>query len=143
MAKITLLVGGSIKGTPEALIFQEYKKRILWPINLIEVKTQKDFIESFSQLKTQINTWIMLDEHGENLTSVELSAFLNKQIETYTSIGFMIGIDVGIDDSIKKQCPNKISFGAQTWPHLLVRVMLIEQLYRSQQIIKNHPYHKA
>ncbi|CAO5681868.1 MAG: Ribosomal RNA large subunit methyltransferase H [Holosporales bacterium] len=143
MAKIIILAGGSIKGTPESLLYHEYQKRIFWPIQLVELKNKKDMLESFEKNKTSTPCWIALDEKGANFTSVDFSKMVSNHIETYNTIGFIIGIDTGIDETIKQYCKQKISFGAQTWPHLLARVLLIEQLYRSQQIIQNHPYHKV
>ncbi|MBP9752888.1 MAG: 23S rRNA (pseudouridine(1915)-N(3))-methyltransferase RlmH [Proteobacteria bacterium] len=143
MPKIILLTGGSIKNTPEALLYQEYQKRIHYPITLVELKNKKEMQESFDKYKSQTPSWIAMDEKGINLTSINFSKMIQQNFETFNTIGFIIGIDTGIDDAIKQQCIQKISFGAQTWPHLLARVLLIEQLYRAQQIIQNHPYHKV
>jgi 23S rRNA (pseudouridine1915-N3)-methyltransferase len=143
MTKILLLAGGSIKNTPESLMFNEYQKRILWPIQLVEIKSKKDMLEAFQKHKSTTSCWIALDEKGDNLTSIAFSKLIETKIQNHQTIGFIIGIDIGIDDSIKNACIQKIAFGAQTWPHLLVRVLFIEQLYRAQQIIQNHPYHKG
>ena len=83
---------------------------------------------------------IDLDEHGEDLTSSEL-AELMKSLEGQ-ELTFIIGGAFGLHDRVLKTADKRIAFGKATWPHQLVRAMLMEQLYRAQQIIKGHPYHK-
>lgn len=143
MAEIILLVGGVMKKSPEQDLFMAYKKRIVWPLTIVECKNEKEFKNAFEKYQQKPPCWIMLDERGENLTSLVFSSFLQSQLETYQRIGFVIGIDTGIPKEIKERIRHKISFGKQTWPHLIARVLLIEQLYRAQQILNNHPYHKA
>lgn len=144
MASITLVVGGKIKGSPEEQIIKNYQKRIKWPLKTIELKTSIPNPENaFEKAMQGVNMWIALDENGENLSSVKFSALVSRCFEQHTDIGFIIGIDTGIPKSIVDKCYKKISFGNMTWPHLLARVLLIEQLYRAQQIMIGHPYHKA
>jgi len=85
---------------------------------------------------------ICLDEHGDNLTSKEFSKVIEKQSMTGKNIAFIIGGAFGIDESILNSANKKIAFGKCTYPHKLVRIMLIEQIYRAFSIINNHPYHK-
>lgn len=143
MIHLTFLVGGQIKNSNEAKLFNEYAKRIKWPISVVEVKTEKELKSAFEQNLKNVTSWILLDETGQNLTSFEFAKLLSKNIETYQSVGFMIGIDSGIPQEIKDAPHQKISFGKLTWPHLLARVLLIEQVYRAQQILSNHPYHRS
>ncbi len=58
-------------------------------------------------------------------------------------MGLIIGGANGLSEEVKEKSQKSISFGRMTWPHLFVRVMLIEQLYRAQQILKGHPYHRG
>ena len=55
---------------------------------------------------------------------------------------FVIGGADGLNDEIRNRASILLSFGQQTWPHMLARVMILEQIYRAQQILKNHPYHR-
>ena len=142
MAEIILLVGGVMKKSSEQDLFMNYKKRILWPLSIVECKGEKEFKQAFEKHQQKSPFWIMLDETGENLTSLAFSSFLQSSLEKHQKVGFMIGIDTGIPKEIKEHVRHKISFGKQTWPHLIARILLIEQLYRAQQILNNHPYHK-
>lgn len=86
---------------------------------------------------------IALDEHGKNMTSRDFATMMeNAPMEGYNHVCFIIGGAYGLSSDILAKAHQKISFGAMTWPHRLVSAMLFEQLYRSQQIIKGHPYHK-
>jgi len=95
-------------------------------------------IEKYSSCKI-----IALDEHGQNMTSHDFADMMKRApIEGYNHICFVIGGAFGLSSKILARAHQKISFGSMTWPHKLVSVMLFEQLYRSQQIAKGHPYHK-
>ncbi|CAO4847671.1 MAG: Ribosomal RNA large subunit methyltransferase H [Holosporales bacterium] len=143
MQKITLLVGGHMKASPEAALFKEYEKRIRLPLKIVEAKSEKEMIHFYNDLSAQVPCWILLDETGQNFNSKSFAQFFSKNIETYSSLGFIIGVDHGIPDIIKSNTKHqKISFGQMTWPHMLARVLLIEQLYRAQQILSSHPYHR-
>lgn len=142
MTEILFLVGGVMKKSPERDLFMSYKKRILWTITVVECKNEKEFKRAFEKYQQKPPFWVVLDETGDNITSAEFSFFLQSKIENHQKIGFMIGIDSGIPKEIKEEVRHKLSFGKQTWPHLIARVLLIEQLYRAQQILTNHPYHK-
>lgn len=87
---------------------------------------------------------VVLDEHGENLDSAsiagEIRAWRDSGRET---IAFVIGGADGLGDEIKRRADLCVAFGTATWPHQLVRVMLLEQIYRAVAIIAGHPYHHA
>ena len=87
---------------------------------------------------------VALDERGTSLTS---EAFA-KQIARWRDVGearalFVIGGPDGLPDDVRRRAQMTIAFGAQTWPHLLVRTMLAEQLFRAVTILAGHPYHRA
>lgn len=85
-----------------------------------------------------------LDERGENLSSENLAALLGKMRDDGAgAAAFVIGGADGHGDELRGKAVRLISFGAATWPHLLVRAMLAEQLYRSMTILSGHPYHRA
>ena len=131
-------------------IYEYYQKRIKFKTVLIELKTYKNNRkkelekgESLKLIKNQDhNNVFVLDKSGKNFSSLEFADVLNNKINSGCKrLNFIIGSEVGLDSFFKDSFLT-ISFGNQTWPHLLVRVMLIEQIYRGLEIIKNSRYHK-
>ncbi len=87
---------------------------------------------------------IVLDETGDNASSEKFAAMLsNMRDEGVGGAAFLIGGADGHGDDIKTRAARTLSFGAATWPHMLVRVMLAEQLYRAMTILSGHPYHRS
>jgi len=148
---ITIIAVGKIKEKYIKDGINDYIKRLskYTKIELIEVddspidsKSLK--VESNNILK-RINTKsyiITLEIDGEQLNSVELSNIINKNIDKYTNITFIIGGSNGLDDSIKQLSNYKLSFSKLTFPHQLFRLILLEQIYRSFKILNNESYHK-
>ena len=131
-------------------IFEYYQKRIKFKTVLIELKTYEnnkkkelEKLEILKFLKNQDhNNVFVLDKSGGNFSSLEFADLLNNKINSgCKKLNFIIGSEEGLDSFFKDSFLT-ISFGNQTWPHLLVRVMLIEQIYRGLEIIKNSRYHK-
>jgi 23S rRNA (pseudouridine1915-N3)-methyltransferase len=86
----------------------------------------------------------ILDEHGDNLDSAALAALLQQwRSEDRPAVCFIIGGADGLAPSLRERAKLKLAFGAATWPHQLVRVMMLEQLYRAGTILAGHPYHRA
>ena len=134
----------------ESNLIDHYSKRIRWPINLREIDDRK-FAGNRDREGVAILSAVpdgavvvMLDERGYNLTSETLaqriSGWQNLRI---TNLVFVIGGADGLSENVRRRADLLIAFGAATWPHLLVRGMLAEQLYRAQQILTGHPYHRA
>jgi len=87
---------------------------------------------------------LRLDEAGENLTSTELARRLAAwRDEGLRETVFLIGGAEGFSPDVRRLVPRTLAFGAQTWPHRLVRAMLAEQVYRALTILAGTPYHKA
>jgi 23S rRNA (pseudouridine1915-N3)-methyltransferase len=82
-----------------------------------------------------------LDERGKNFSSPELAETIDNR-QGQGDIIFLIGPAEGFIPIIRERADLCISFGKATWPHMLLRVMLVEQIYRSLQILSGHPYHK-
>ena len=149
--KIKIISLGKFKKNPPLNeIFEYYKKRISLELDLVELKTYD--IEKSKKLKFEKNEIqkylkptdciVVLDNNGKITTSEDFASFLKKKmLNADRRICFLIGSEIGLDDSLKDSNLS-ISFGKQTWPHLLVRILLIEQIYRSLEIIKGSPYHK-
>ena len=147
--KIKIIAFGKFKSSQEyRQIFDYYKKRINFDLKLIELKSffgSKKLEKEKNEIKKYIyqNEYtIAMDSQGEKLDSCSFSKLLFQNLsEGFKVVNFIIGSEEGLDKEIKKSFKS-ISFGNFTWPHLLVRVMLIEQIYRALEIKKNSNYHK-
>ncbi len=147
--KIKIIAFGKFKSSQEyRQIFDYYKKRINFDLKLIELKSffgSKKLEKEKNEIKKYIyqNEYtIAMDSQGEKLDSCSFSKLLFQNFsEGFKVVNFIIGSEEGLDKEIKKSFKS-ISFGNFTWPHLLVRVMLIEQIYRALEIKKNSNYHK-
>lgn len=137
--KIKILASGKLKKSPLLDLCDEYVKRMHWSVSVREI----DAPLAVKHLPDP-GLIVALDERGETLGSMEFA----KKIEKWqgqapgNEVTFLIGGADGLDDPIRKKAKFLMSFGKQTWPHMLVRVMLLEQIYRAQQIIAGHPYHR-
>ena len=86
----------------------------------------------------------ILDERGDNLDSATLAASLRKWREAQCPAAcFIVGGADGLAQTLRDRAKLKLAFGAATWPHQLVRIMLLEQLYRAGTILAGHPYHRV
>jgi 23S rRNA (pseudouridine1915-N3)-methyltransferase len=134
-----IVAHGKIGRSPEADLVERYLKRIAWPTKVTELP---DRGAKVPQLPAN-SASIVLDERGQALSSVDLA----KKLEEWRDSGkrearFLIGAADGHDDEQRRQADLLLSFGPATWPHLLVRAMLAEQLFRAASILANHPYHR-
>lgn len=151
--RITIAAVGKMKDSPERNIMQRYFKQTPWQIALKEVDVKKT-LESTARKKaeatllfdacTGCHALIALDERGKALGSEQLaSAFSAFQNNGQSHIGILIGGQDGLDESVREKASLVLSFGALTWPHMLVRSMLAEQLYRVHTLLTGHPYHRV
>tara|TARA_B100000767_G_C19386990_1_gene378290 strand:- start:41 stop:490 length:450 start_codon:yes stop_codon:yes gene_type:complete len=141
---------GKSKTTDEDIITKKYLKRLNnvvikqheVKINNIKLK----MMEEGSKLikATPLNgKLILLDEQGENLSSTDLAQLILEWEENNVSIvNFAIGGAYGNGEKIRKKADKIIAFGRQTWPHQMVKMMVAEQVYRIDTLLKGHPYHK-
>ena len=86
---------------------------------------------------------IALDEHGKDLTTMQLSAELSQWRSSGQDVVFLVGGPDGLDPQLKRSCHSMMRLSSLTLPHPMVRVILAEQLYRAWAIMTNHPYHRA
>ena len=119
---------------------ERYIGRIAWPTKLTELPDRGGSLPSLPGNSISI----LLDERGEALSSTKLS----ERLEIWRDSGkrearFVIGAADGHGDDARKDADLLLSFGPATWPHLLVRAMLAEQLFRATSILANHPYHRG
>lgn len=140
-----LAIGKCKKNSPEAQIIAEYVKRCSWEI-IIKEKDNSSQEEEAAFLQNAIPHGakiIVLDEHGENLKSTELAHKIeNWQLNGCSEICFLIGGADGHLQSTRDKADLLLSFGKLTLPHMLMRAVLCEQIYRLQTIISGHPYHR-
>lgn len=146
MTEIEIIAAGRIKNTPFYDLWAEYHKRCTWKVTLheVEARNQTDEIKKIQE-RIRSNAYVLaLDERGESLSSPVFAHKLQSLMDQGRgSIQFIIGGADGLDDDIRKRADFLLSFGIQTWPHMMVRAMLMEQIYRARQIIAGHPYHRA
>lgn len=144
--KINICAIGKLKKkSSEAEIIDEYKKRLSWDLQIKEMDNTTQLEEAkFLQKSIQNNAKvIVLDERGENLSSIELAKKIEKwQVSGTSEICFLIGGADGHMDETREKADLILSFGKLTLPHMLMRVVLVEQIYRLQTIISGHPYHR-
>ncbi len=149
--KILIAAIGKAKSSPQQQLYADYVKRIPWKIECKEFESK---LADTAQRKAKeaelllgacagYEHIIALDESGELLSSREFSTHLGKwQQQGLSSFAFVIGGADGLDASVLKKAKLVWSFGRVTWPHMLVRGMLAEQLYRAHSVISGHPYHR-
>jgi len=134
-----ILARGKIGRGPEAELVERYLKRIAWPTKVTELPEAGG--KAPPPAERAVN--ILLDEKGALLSSAELA----RQLERWRDDGvrearFLIGGADGFDEAERAEADLLLSFGRATWPHLLARAMLAEQLFRATSILANHPYHR-
>ena len=135
-----IIARGKIGRGPEAELVDRYLKRIEWPTKVTELPDRggKDAPAAASNSIT-----VVLDERGKTLASSELAALLERwRDDGKREVRFLIGAADGHDEQQRQNADLLLSFGAATWPHLLARAMLAEQLFRATSILANHPYHR-
>ena len=86
---------------------------------------------------------IALDERGKSIDSAAFAGHLGRFRDAATDIIFVIGGADGLSPELRRKAQLVIAYGAATWPHQMVRVMLLEQIYRAATILAGHPYHRA
>jgi len=148
--EIEILAGGRAKSAPEHQMALAYltrardTARALGFSSFALSETDERKPEKIVEACTDVSLLIALDEHGKSLSS---EAFA-KQLATWRDAGearalFVIGGPDGLPGAVKPRARLTLAYGTQTWPHLLVRTMLAEQLFRAMTILSGHPYHRV
>jgi len=133
-----IVARGRIGRGPEADLVSRYLERIAWPTKLTEL-SPKDTEPAADKAIV-----VRLDEKGESLSSAELAGWLESwRDQGRREARFLIGGADGFSAAARERSDLLLSFGRATWPHLLVRAMLAEQLFRATSLIAGHPYHRA
>ncbi len=151
--RITLAAVGRAKAGPLRDLYDLYYGRLSWPLTLIEVEERRPLRgETLKAREGELllaalpagARLVALDENGRTRTSAEFARLIGRwQDEGFKDLGFAIGGAEGLSAEVKAGAELVLSLGPMTWPHLLVRALLTEQLYRAQTILAGHPYHRA
>lgn len=134
-----IIARGRIGRSPEAELTDRYLKRIVWPTKVTELPDRGGLLPDAAPNAITI----VLDERGKPLTSMEFA----RKLEGWRDTGrretrFLIGAADGHEEELRGKADLLLSLGPATWPHLLVRAMVAEQLFRATSILAGHPYHR-
>jgi 23S rRNA (pseudouridine1915-N3)-methyltransferase len=149
--RVTIAAVGRDRRGPARDLFDEYCRRCSWPIRLVEVApraampSEPRLADEGVRLTAAIPrdaTVIALDERGRLLSSRAFATRIAAWQERSGHLAFLIGGPDGLADDLVKRAELVLALGRMTWPHLLVRVLLAEQLYRASTILAGHPYHR-
>jgi len=135
-----VIARGKLGRSPEAELVARYEKRLTWPARFTELpETGGRAPEPQTPCRT-----VLLDERGRDLTSQEFATILERwRDDGIREARFVLGAADGHSREERAGADLLLAFGKATWPHLLARAMLAEQLYRATTIIAGHPYHRA
>ena len=159
--RIVIAAVGRLKQGPERDLAERYRKRAadagrsvgLQGFDIIEIResradnVERRMLEESIAIATVIPeraVAVILDQRGESLSSASFAGHLQAwRTENRSAAVFIIGAADGLAPSLRDKANLAVAFGAATWPHQLVRVMLLEQLYRAVTILSGHPYHRG
>ena len=159
--RVMIAAVGRMKAGPERDLAERYAKRAaqagrsigLSGFDVVEIRESRADNPARRMLEESIAianvlperaVTVLLDERGESISSASFAGlFKTWQENGRPAVGFVIGGADGLAPALREKSTLAIGFGAATWPHQLVRVMLLEQLYRAVTILSGHPYHRA
>ena len=135
-----IVARGRIGRSPEAELVDRYMKRVIWPTKISELPDRGGKEPAPSQTPC---VTVMLDETGQQLTSMAFAEKLGRwRDDGMRECRFLLGAADGFTQAERDEASLRIAFGAMTWPHMMARAMLAEQLWRATAILANHPYHR-
>ena len=149
--RIHVIAVGRARGGPTAALFAEYTQRLPWPVSLHEVEARTGGAADRGQREAALlaariparATLVALDPRGRVLSSEALAERIGRwRDDGIREVRFLIGAADGHDDALRREAYLLLAFGEATWPHMLARAMLAEQLWRATSILANHPYHR-
>lgn len=134
-----IVARGRIGRSPEAELIDRYLKRVAWPTRITELPDTGGKMPAIDGA-TRI---VMLDEKGRDLPSMAFATRLGRwRDDGAREVRFLLGAADGFDDAQRDSADLLLAFGRATWPHLMARAMLAEQLWRATSILSGHPYHR-
>jgi 23S rRNA (pseudouridine1915-N3)-methyltransferase len=135
-----ILARGKLGRSPEADLLDRYAKRLNWPFRHTELPEMGGKIPDYQTP----HRLVLLDERGKAMSSEDFAALLGRwRDEGVRETRFVIGAADGHEEAERGRADLLLAFGAMTWPHLLARAMLAEQLWRATSILAGHPYHRS
>jgi 23S rRNA (pseudouridine1915-N3)-methyltransferase len=159
--RLQVLCVGRLKAGPERQLVARYSERVapagrsvgLGPVDVREIAESGarrpddrkiDEALRIAALLPEGGTVWALDEKGANLSSEDFARYIAKlRDDGVSTLAFALGGADGLDESLRQRANRMIAFGAMTLPHQLVRVLLLEQIYRATTILSGHPYHRG
>lgn len=138
--RLHIVARGKIGRAPEAELVERYLKRVTWPHRVTELP------DTGGTLPAPLGPHrdVLLDERGRQMTSEEFATVLGRwRDDGVREARFLIGAADGHGAAARENADLLIAFGAMTWPHMMARAMLAEQLWRATSILAGHPYHRA
>jgi 23S rRNA (pseudouridine1915-N3)-methyltransferase len=140
MMQLHIVARGKIGRSPEAELVDRYVKRIAWPVKVTELPDSGGSVPApFSPSRD-----VLLDERGRQMSSEDFAALLGRwRDDGVREARFLIGAADGHGEAARGSADLLIAFGAMTWPHMMARAMLAEQLWRATAILSGHPYHRS
>jgi 23S rRNA (pseudouridine1915-N3)-methyltransferase len=159
--RVSIIAVGRLKQGPERELAETYRKRAqatgralgIREIEIIEIRESRAADAERRRVEESIAianviperaTIVVLDQRGESLDSEALAALLRDwRAEDRPAVCLVIGGADGLGVSLRERAKLSLAFGAATWPHQFVRIMLLEQLYRAGTILAGHPYHRG
>lgn len=137
--RLHIIARGKIGRSPESELVDRYLKRISWPTKITELPDRGGAMPAAERNSRTI----IFDEKGEQLSSAQIAELLGRwRDDGVSETRFCLGAADGFDDADRATADRLIAFGKATWPHMMARAMLAEQLYRATSILANHPYHR-
>ena len=151
--QIEILAIGRARAGPERALYQTYADRIRWPLALRELEEKRRLPPAEMTAREgallldalpRDAAVVALDESGKDISSEQFAMQMGRwRDDGRATVAFIIGGADGLADEVRRRADLLLSLGRQTWPHMLVRAMLAEQIYRAQQILAGHPYHRG
>jgi len=138
--QLHIIARGKIGRSPEAELVERYLRRINWPVKLTELPDKGGRLPAEAEPVREI----LLDERGAMMSSQDFAQLLGRwRDDGVREARFVIGAADGHGADARARADLLLGFGEMTWPHLLVRAMLAEQLWRATSILAGHPYHRS
>jgi 23S rRNA (pseudouridine1915-N3)-methyltransferase len=149
--RMTVVAVGRVRDGPVADLIGDYARRLPWEMTFREVAEGRDASrrkamegEALLAAVPDGAVIVALDEHGKAMASEEFAAWLGgRRDDGQRDMAFLIGGADGLDKSVLDRAELILSLGRMTWPHLMARLLLVEQLYRAHTILTGHPYHRV
>jgi 23S rRNA (pseudouridine1915-N3)-methyltransferase len=159
--RLVVIAIGRLKQGPERELAERYRERFddigrklgFRGLEIIEIPESRardatsrmaEEATAISAAMSENSVLVALDERGENLDSIAFSRHLSRwRDEGIGTTIFVIGGADGLSPDLRRKAKLRMAFGSATWPHQMVRIMLLEQLYRAATILAGHPYHRA